>query len=179
LSHRLAGLRAGAEANPGQALLRILEVEGLVALTDFALGRNLGPAELDALTDTGGFLHVGTARASVAVTAERLAALCDNIVAALAASHETQPDVLGPTRPALLTQLRTVAPAAALEAALVELAAAGRVVREGPVWCLPEHQPRLTQADQRLWERGRPLLAVEELRPPPGREVAAALGLRA
>ena len=177
LPSRLAVLEATAEAKPSHALRRLLEVEGLVALSDFALARNLTPADLDALTDTGAFLRVGTARASVAVTAERLAALCDNIIAALAASHETQPDVLGPTRPALLTQLRTVAPAAALEAALVELAAAGRVVREGPVWRLPEHQPRLTPADQRLWERVRPLLAVEDLRPPRVREIAATLAL--
>ncbi len=122
LPSRLAVLEAIAEADPAHALRRLLEVEGLVALPDFALARNLAPAELDALTDAGAFLRVGTARAPVAVTAERLAALCDNIVAALAASHETQPDALGPTRPALLAQLRAVAPEAALEAALVELA---------------------------------------------------------
>jgi len=177
LPSRLAVLEATAEAKPAHALRRLLQVEGLVALSDFALARNLTPAELDALTDAGAFLRVGTTRAPVAVTAERLAALCDDIIAALAASHETQPDALGPTRPALLAQLRMVAPAAALEAALVELAAAGRVVREGPVWRLPEHQPRLTQADQRLWERVRPLLAVEDLRPPRVREIAATLAL--
>jgi selenocysteine-specific elongation factor len=177
LPSRLSVLEATAEADPARALRRLLQVEGLVALADFALARNLAPAELDALADAGGFLRVGTAQAPVAVTAERLAALCDNIVAALAASHEKQPDALGPTRPALLAQLRAVAPEAALEAALVELAAAGRVVREGPVWRLPEHQPRLTQADERLWERVRPLLAVEDLRPPRVREIAAALAL--
>jgi selenocysteine-specific elongation factor len=177
LPSRLAVLEATAEADPAHALRRLLEVEGLVALPDFALARNLAPAELDALTGAGAFLRVGTARAPVAVTAGRLAALCDNIVTALAASHETQPDALGPTRPALLAQLRAVAPEAALEAALVELAAAGRVVREGPVWRLPEHQPRLTQADERLWERVRPLLDVEDLSPPRVREIAAALAL--
>jgi selenocysteine-specific elongation factor len=106
-----------------------------------------------------------------------LAALCDQVVAALAASHRAQPDVLGPTRPALLAQLRALAPEAALEAALAALAAAGRIVREGPVWRLPEHRPRLTQADERLWERVHPLLAVEGLRPPRVRELAAALAL--
>jgi selenocysteine-specific elongation factor len=177
LPSRLAVLEATAKADPAHALRRLLEVEGLVALPDFALARNLAPAELDALTDAGAFLRVGTARAPVAVTAERLAALCDNIVAALAASHEAQPDALGPTRPALLAQLRAVAPEAALVAALVELLAAGRVVREGPVWRLPEHQPRLTQADERLWERVRPLLDVEDLRPPRVREIASTLAL--
>jgi selenocysteine-specific elongation factor len=45
------------------------------------------------------------------------------------------------------------------------------------VWRLPEHRPRLTQADERLWERVHPLLAVEGLRPPRVRELAAALAL--
>jgi selenocysteine-specific elongation factor len=106
-----------------------------------------------------------------------LAALCDQVVAALAALHRAQPDALGPTRPALLAQLRALAPEAALEAALAALAAAGRVVREGAVWRLPEHQPRLTRADERLWERMQPLLDVEDLRPPRVRELAATLAL--
>jgi selenocysteine-specific elongation factor len=50
-------------------------------------------------------------------------------------------------------------------------------VRAGPVWRLPGHQPRLTPADERLWERVRPLLAVGDLRPPRVREIAAALAL--
>ncbi len=177
LPTRLAVLEATAEADPAQALLRILEVEGLVALRDFALARNLTPAQLDGLTGAGRFLRVGTAGALVAVTPDRLAALCDQVVAALAASHQAQPDALGPTRPALLAQLRALAPEAALEAALAALTAAGRVMRQGPVWRLPEHRPRLTQADERLWERFRPLLAVEDLRPPRVRELAASLTL--
>ena len=54
---------------------------------------------------------------------------------------------------------------------------AGRVVREGALWRLPEHRPRLTASDERLWERLRPLLVVEHLRPPRVRELAAALSL--
>jgi selenocysteine-specific elongation factor len=177
LPARLAVLEAAAEADPGQALLRILELEGLVALPDFALARNLTSTELDGLTGAGRFLRVGTAGALVAVTPDRLAALCDQVVAALAASHQAQPDALGPTRPALLAQLRARAPAAALEAALAALEAGGRVVRQGPLWRLPEHRPRLTQADERLWERLQLLLAVDDLRPPRVRELAATLAL--
>ena len=177
LPARLAVLEASAEADPAQALLRILEVEGLVELPDFALARNLTQAELDALIGAGEFLRVGSAGARVAVTPDRLTALCDDIVAALASSHRTQPDVLGPTRPALLHRLRASAPEAALAAALSELAAAGRVVREGPAWRLPEHRPRLAQADERLWKRIQPMLAAEDLRPPRVRELASALAL--
>ena len=105
--------------------------------------RNLSTAELDALTDAGEFLRVGPARAAVAVTPERLAALCDQIVDALGAWHQAQPDALGPSRSVLIMQLRGVAPEAAFDAALSELAVGGRAVRQGPVWALPEHRPQL------------------------------------
>jgi selenocysteine-specific elongation factor len=174
---RLAILEALVTADPAQALARLLAVEGVVDLPQFALARNLAPAELDALTGAGGFLRLGPARASVAVTRDRLAALCDKVTVALGAWHQGQPDTLGPTRPALIAQLRGEDPEAAVDAALSELADAGRVMREGAAWRLPEHRPRLTQADERLWDRVRPLLAAEDLRPPRVRELAAALAL--
>jgi selenocysteine-specific elongation factor len=174
---RLAVLGALAIGDPAQALARMLAIDGVVDLLQFALARNLSPAEFDALTREGGFLRVGPARAPVAITPGRLAALCDKILEALAAWHREQPDALGPSRPILIVQLRAEAPEAALDAALAELAADGRAVRQGPIWRLPEHQPRLTRADERLWERVCPLLAAEDLRPPRIRELAATLEL--
>jgi selenocysteine-specific elongation factor len=174
---RLAVLGALAATDPGQALARLLAGEGVVDLAQFALARNLAPSELDRLIEAGGFLRVGPARAPVAVTSERLVALGDKIVDTLGAWHRAQPDALGPSRPALIMQLRGAAPGAALDAALAELAGAGRVVRQGPIWRLREHQPRLTRSDERLWERVYPLLAAADLRAPRVRELAAALGL--
>ncbi len=177
LPGRLAALEAMALADPAAALAGMLAVSGAVDLAHFALLRNLTPAGLDALTEHGEFLRVGSSRAPVAVTAERLAALGEAIVAALSGWHRAQPDALGPARPALFEKLRGEAPTAALDAALSALAGAGRVVREGALWRLPEHRPRLTAADQKQWERVRPLLAADGLRPPRVREIAAALGL--
>jgi selenocysteine-specific elongation factor len=174
---RLAVLGALAATDPAQALARLLAVEGVVDLAQFALARNLAPSELDRLTEAGEFLRVGPARAPVAVTAERLAALGDKIVDALGAWHQAQPDALGPNRPALIAQFRGAAPEAALDAALAELSGVGRAVRQGAIWRLPEHQPRLTRSDERLWERLHPLLAAADLRAPRIRELAAALGL--
>jgi len=179
LPARLAVLRAAAVADPAQALSSLLEADGLVDLTQFALARNLTPAELEALTRSGGFRRVGPAGGGLAVSTARLAALGDAILAALAAFHLAQPDALGPTRPALLTQLRSLAPAEALEAALADLAASARVVREGGMCRLPEHRPQLTQADERLWGRVQPLIAGGELRPPRVLELAASLALDA
>ncbi len=53
----------------------------------------------------------------------------------------------------------------------------GRVVRQGPLWRLPDHRPRLTSGDEKLWERIRPLLGDSGFRPPRVREIAAALSL--
>jgi selenocysteine-specific elongation factor len=175
---RLAVLEALAATDPAQALARLLAVEGVVNLAKFALARNLTPGELDRLIEAGGFLRVGPARAPVAVTPERLAALGDKIVETLGAWHQAQPDTLGPSRPALITQLRGSGPEAVLDAALAELAEAGRVVRQGPIWSLPDHQPRLTRSDERLWERICPLLAAADLRAPRIRELAPALGIQ-
>ena len=103
---RLAALEALAATDPAQALARLLAVEGVVDLAQFALARNLAPSELDRLIEAGEFLRVGPARAPVAVTSERLAALGDKIVDTLGAWHKAQPDELGPSRPVLIMQLR-------------------------------------------------------------------------
>ena len=170
LPQRLAMLSAMAAAEPAAALRRMLAAEGLVDLAGFALARNLAPAELAASGPT-------LKNPSLAVTSERLAALAETVAAALAEWHRTQPDLLGPTGAALTQKLRAAAPQAAIEAALAELAAAGGAVREGGMWRLAEHRPRLGAADEKLWVRMRPLLAEGELRPPRVREIAAALGL--
>ena len=179
LPARLELLKAMAPADPAKAFGQLLAAEGVVDLAHFGLVRNLAPAELDALceTESAQFIRAGPERAPVAVTPARLAAFAEMIVDALAAWHQAQPDSLGPTRPALITRLRAAAPEAALDAALSQLAATGRAVREGGMWRLPEHRPRLTNADEKLWERVRPLLAAAELRPPRVREIAAALSL--
>jgi selenocysteine-specific elongation factor len=174
---RLALLEAMTPADPATALSGMLKVSGAIDLANFALVRNLTPAELDALTGNGTFRRVGAPRAPAAVTVERLASLAEAFVAMLAEWHRAQPDMLGPSRPALLGKLRAEAPPAALDAALSALSAAGRVVREGALWRLPEHQPRLTTADEKLWQRVRPLLAGAELRPPRVRELAEHLVL--
>ncbi len=177
LPARLAWLAAMAPADPAAALAQLLAAEGAVDLAHFALLRNLAAAELDQLSRGAGSLRVGPDRAPVAVTAERLAALGEALAAALAAWHEALPDALGPARPALFEKLRGAAPEAALEAALARLAAAGLVVREGGLWRLPGHRPRLSNADEKLWERVRPLLGAAGLRPPRVREIATALSL--
>ena len=171
---RLALLAAMTPADPAAALGHMLAAEGIVDLARFALLRNLTGAELAALGGPG-WLRLGPAQAPLAITEGRLAALTETVAAALAKWHRAQPDMLGPTGPALGAQL--AAPAAALEAALQRLADGGRAVREGGMWRLAEHRPRLGMADEKLWRRLRPLIAEGGLRPPRVREIAAALAV--
>ena len=174
---RLAALAALAEADAGDALERLIDVAGIVALAPFALARNLPQGEVEDLADAGGFQRVGAGAAAIALSSNHLAWLGDSIVAALAEWHRAQPGVLGPARGALFARLRGQAPDAALGAALAALVTDRRVVRDGAVLRLPEHEPRLSRDDERLWERVQKLLAAGDLRAPRVRELAAVLGL--
>jgi selenocysteine-specific elongation factor len=183
---RLAALAALAAVDAGDALEKLAEAAGIVALPLFAQARNLPLGEIEALAEVAaaaaaGLTRIGTGDAALAIGAARLAQLGERIVAALADWHRTQPDMLGPARGALFARLRgQQAPEAALDAALGILLAEGRVVRDGAAGAalrLPEHQPRLSREDERLWVQVRPLLEAGGLRPPRVRELADELSL--
>ena len=174
---RLNALAALAEPDAGDALEKLVEAAGIAALAPLAWGRNLPLAEMEGLADSAGLLRFGSGEAAVAVSPERLAQIGDRITTVLEAWHRAQPEALGPTRAALLARLRGQAPEAALDAALASAIADGRVARDGAMLRLPSHQPRLNREDERLWERVRPLLAADGLRPPRVRELASELDL--
>ncbi len=170
-------LAALAEPDAGDALESLVAAAGVVPLAPFAWARNLPPPEIEGLADAAGLARFGTGDAAIAVSPERLAQLGERIEAVLAEWHRAQPDALGPTRGALFARLRGQAPEAALDAALAAVIGAGRVVRDGGMLRLPSHEPRLNRDDERLWERVRPLLAADGLRPPRVRELAAELDI--
>jgi selenocysteine-specific elongation factor len=172
---RLEALAALAETDAGDALERLIAAAEIVPLAPFAWARNLPLPEIEALADAADLGRFGAGEAAIAVSSERLAQLGERIEAVLAEWHRAQPDALGPTRGALFARLRGQAPEAALDAALAALVGAGRVARDGSMLRLPGHQPRLNRDDERLWERVRPLLAADGLRPPRVRELALEL----
>ncbi|HEX2151864.1 MAG TPA: selenocysteine-specific translation elongation factor [Stellaceae bacterium] len=172
---RLAALAAMAEPDAGDALERLVAAAGVVPLAPFAWARNLPLSEIEGLAETAGVARFGTGEAAIAVSPERLAQIGERIEAVLAEWHRSQSDALGPPRGALFARLRGQAPEAALDAALTAAIGDGRVVRDGGMLRLPSHQPRLNREDERLWERVRPLLGADGLRPPRVRELAAEL----
>src|SRR5712691_10402083 len=120
---RLAALAALSESDAGDALERLLDAAGIVALAPFALARNLPQDEVEALVEAGGFLRVGAGADAIALSPAHLARLGDRIAAVLAEWHRSQPDALGPPRGALFARLRGEAPEAALDDALARLIA--------------------------------------------------------
>ena len=175
---RLTALGALAEPNVGEALLRLVDAAGIVELRPFALARNLPLAEIEVLAEAGGARRIGGGAGALAISPRRLEEIGEAIATALAEVHRAQPDSLGPPRGALFRRLRGAAPEPALDAALADLAAAGRVVRDGAVLRLSEHEPRLSREDEKLWRQVQPLLEPDDLRPPRVRELAEALGLQ-
>ena len=174
---RLARLAALAEPEPGVALAQLVEEAGAVELAPFALARNFDPAEIDAIIGSGGLRRIGSAREVVVTSTARLAALGDAIATALAQWHQAQPGMPGPSRAALFRKLRGTAPQPALDAALTALIETSRVVREGALLRLAEHEARLSREDEKLWAQLRPLLEADDLRPPRHLELAAALNI--
>jgi selenocysteine-specific elongation factor len=175
---RLTALGALAEPDAGEALPRLVDAAGIVELRPFALARNLPLSELETLAEAGGARRIGSGADALAISPQRLERISDAIATMLAEVHRAQPDSLGPPRGALFRRLRGVTPEPALDAGLAELIAAGRVVRDGAVLRLSEHEPRLSREDEKLWRQVQPLLEPDDLRPPRVRELAQALGLQ-
>jgi selenocysteine-specific elongation factor len=171
---RLAAL---AEPDAGDALEKLVEAAGVVLLEPFAWARNLPLPEIEILVEAAGLARFGTGETAIAVSPERLAQLGERIAAVLTEWHRAQPDALGPTSGALFARLRGQAPETALGAALAGEIRDGRVVRDGGMLRLPSHQARLNRDDERLWERVRPLLSADGLRPPRVRELASELDM--
>jgi selenocysteine-specific elongation factor len=174
---RLAALAALREEDAGAALERLLETAGCVELATFALARNLALGDVEELAAAGGFVCFGDRRAPYAATMAFLIELGDRLTIVLAERHRAEPDTLGVPRPALVRQLRAAAPEPALDAAIGAAIETGRIIRDGAVLHLPEHRPRLTREDEKLWQRVAPILAIDDLRPPRVRELAEALGI--
>ena len=97
-------------------------------------------------------------------------------LAALAAFHADNPDLPGMGLERLRLQLEPRLPAPAFIAALQSFARAKELALDGAWVRLPGHEVRLTDAEERLWHKARPLIAGRErFRPPRVRDIGAIL----
>jgi selenocysteine-specific elongation factor len=144
-----------------------------VPLQRLANAWNLRGDELDPL------LSAAQARvaAGIAFASSHWARLRDQVLAAIDATHQREPEMPGVEQQKLR---RTVAPALdadAFGAVLDELLADGALVRRGAFLALPSHKAELGK-DQRIrWERVKPLLVDRKFEPPRVRDIARETGI--
>ncbi|HZT51174.1 MAG TPA: selenocysteine-specific translation elongation factor [Stellaceae bacterium] len=171
---RLAQLRTMELSDDAAALAALLE--GAAAGLDlgrFAAGRNLTPAEAEAVFAAQPMRVVATGETRRGFAAARWEELKAEALAALAAWHRRAPNAGGPSEDRLLPG--TKLPREAVLALAAELVRDGRIVRDGTGVRLPAHQPKLAAADAALWRRVEPLIDRSPLRPPALHELAQGL----
>jgi selenocysteine-specific elongation factor len=106
---------------------------------------------------------------------DRCQALRDGALSALARFHQEIPDQAGPDAGRLRRMSFPDAPAALWHAVLVQLQEERRLFARGAWLHLPEHHVRLSDADQALADKLRPLILAGRFDPPWVRDLASTL----
>jgi selenocysteine-specific elongation factor len=176
---RLAQLDAHAIDDTERALAALLQCQpAFVDLTIFARDRALGAGEVEQLAERLALVRIAVQRAAIALAPERWRGLKMGLLDRLAAFHRDNPDLPGIGLERLRLQLEPRLPAPAFAAVLQSLARLREIALDGAWVRLPDHQVRLTPAEERLWRDIAPLLAGNaRFRPPRVRDVGAVLGV--
>ncbi|MGZ8388286.1 MAG: selenocysteine-specific translation elongation factor [Rhodoplanes sp.] len=174
---RMAQLDACAFDDSEGALARLLDVSPFhVDLSVFARDRALTAEAADRIAATLSLVRLAAARSLTALAPAGWMRLKSGALAALAAFHADNPDLPGMGLERLRLQLKPRLPAPAFIAALQSLARAKELALDGAWVRLRGHEVRLTDAEERLWQRARPLIAGRErFRPPRVRDIGAIL----
>ena len=176
---RIAQLEAHAIRDPGQALEALLgHAPHYADLSAFARDRALAPEEVEAIAGRIGLVRVPARNFVLAFLPATFMLLKRGLAAALEAFHRDNPDLPGIGLERLRLQLEPRLPAPAFASILQGLAKRGEVALDGAWIRLPGHEVKLTPADEKAWERIRPLLSGNErFRPPRVRDIAGILGM--
>ena len=163
---------------PRRALAALFEcAPGYVDLTSFARDRALGADEVEGLAEKLGLIRIPFQRTIVALSPGRWMQLERGILDRLKAFHADNADLPGIGLERLRLQLEPRLPALAFAAALQGLARARQVALDGAWVRLPGHEVRLTDAEEALWLRVKPLIADKErFRPPRVRDIGGMIG---
>ena len=176
---RMAQLSAHVIHDSERALAALLQCPpAFVDLTIFARDRALGVDEVEQLAERLGLMRIPVQRAMIALAPDRWRELKTSMLDRLAAFHRDNPDLPGIGLERLRLQLEPRLPAQAFAAALQSLARLREIALDGAWVRLPDHQVRLTPAEEGLWRGMEPMLAGKErFRPPRVRDVSAVLGV--
>lgn len=176
---RRAELDALRERDTASALAGLLGAgRGFVDLQQFLADRAL-PADLQASLSSSLDLVTFEAGGTVmAMTRIAWHAYTDALVAKLAAYHEERPDQPGLGQERLRLALVPRLPASAYAVVVDGLARDGAIVLDRSWARLPGHEVRLSEEEERIWQRIVPLLGGEErFRPPRVRDVSKLQGI--
>lgn len=175
---RLRLAEAHRAAAPDTALAALLALGGDgVDLERFAAGRNLAPAAREALRTRPDLVCHGPPEAPLAVAAPRWQAGERALLEALARCHAAEPERRGVGRAELRAAAALDCGPALFDALLEALLGRRAVVREDGHYHLPGHVPVRNPADERMWQRLRPLVDVADQRVPVVSDLVAALGV--
>jgi selenocysteine-specific elongation factor len=150
---------------------------GYVDLDAFARDRMLGENEADGLADALGLVRIAFESAQAALAGEVWMQIRNGVCDRVAAYHADNPDLPGIGRERLRLQLKPRLPASLFIAVLQDLSRRRDIALDGAWVRLPEHEARLTAADEAMWADVRPVIAGKErYRPPRVRDVAGIIG---
>ncbi|EIK95690.1 selenocysteine-specific elongation factor [Pseudomonas sp. M47T1] len=147
-------------------------------------GTGLDPQRLERqfnrLRDTwrlpAGVRVMATRQGPLLFNEQRWQSLKGALLAHLERFHELEADQMGPDRDRLRRFAALPLERPAFISLLDELLAEQAIVATGPWLHLAGHRPQLSPADQALWQRIRPLLALGGFDPPWVRDLASATG---
>ncbi|NUU38031.1 selenocysteine-specific translation elongation factor [Pseudomonas sp. C2B4] len=109
---------------------------------------------------------IETRQGPVLFNADRWQALKAELLRHLARFHELEPDQMGPDRDRLRRFCGTALDRPAFISLLDELLASSAIETTGPWLHLPEHQVRLSDEDEALWQQLQPLFDAAGFDPP-------------
>ncbi|SKA29402.1 selenocysteine-specific translation elongation factor [Consotaella salsifontis] len=176
---RLAQLSAMAEADPTQALRRLVGAPpGIVDLAVFARDRALGPSRMNALAQDAGAAVVDTGNGIFAMERSELALFSRRLLATVGEFHADNPELQGIGRERLRLAIAPRMPFPLFSALLQAEARAGKILLAGSFVALAGHEARLSPEDEALYRRIVPLLSGEaRFRPPRTRDIAGEFGM--
>lgn len=174
---RLAYLRAQELATPEQALASAFADIDTLDLRQFEQAWNLSAAESGQLAESVDMVVVDDGRARLGITPARWAALAALVIEGTRAWHERYPDRVGVNESELRLALTERVRPGVYAALVQQLLEDGKLVRDGGLVRLPEHEAVQSSAEQALWERVAKLLAADGTKPPVVHDMSEHLGV--
>jgi selenocysteine-specific elongation factor len=171
----LAQLQALSTTNSLEAALPALLANSDTGLDPLRLERQFNrPRETWELPDD--VRLIDTRQEPLLFSGVRWEALKAPLLEHLARFHQLEPDQMGPDRDRLRRFAGSVLERSTFISLLDELLASGAMTASGPWLHLPDHQVRLSEDDESLWQQLQPLFEQAGFDPPWVRDLAKATG---